>query len=80
MTLKSAAAAVGIGGGGVAEGRMAGFVSCKPADALVSFLITLPQYYHLAPIEITPVWTVQSKIIYYRSSLIIPKKLMSGLW
>jgi len=27
--------AVGIGGGGFAEGRMVGFASCKPADALV---------------------------------------------
>jgi len=27
--------AVGIGGGGVVEGRMVGFGSCEPADALV---------------------------------------------
>jgi len=36
-TRKSAAVAVRIGGGGVAEGCMVGFASCKPADALDAF-------------------------------------------
>jgi len=31
--------AVRIGGGGVALGRMVGFASCKPADALVSICV-----------------------------------------
>ena len=33
---------MGIGGGGVAKGRMVGFASCKPANALVLFFVQLP--------------------------------------
>jgi len=35
---RSMAWALGIGGGGVASGRVVGFASCKPADALVYVL------------------------------------------
>jgi len=33
--------AVGIGCGGIAQGRMVGFASCKPADALVCLFVQL---------------------------------------
>jgi len=33
--------AVGIGGGAVAQGRMVGFASCNPADALVVVVVAV---------------------------------------